>query len=125
MTDNWIGLLEKSLKEAARRGIEANSIVINENMVVVPSFFVRHYDTGKDRCTLHEMPRMICGLNVVLTKDELPDGYSFAVVEAPDHRIDRLKEFESIGMEPAELRKAAEIYRTIKETMKGEDDDGI
>lgn len=62
------------------------------------------------------LPTMFCGLNVYLTDDELPDGYSFAVFEGPD-RSDRLEQFESIGMEPDELRKAAEIYRAIKEVI--------
>lgn len=116
--NDWMDLVKQSIKEATRKGIEANSIIINENMVEVAPFVINHRMRGIDYHSFHEMPHMICGLNVILTKDELPDGYSFAVVEAPDHRIDRLKEFESIGMEPAELRKAAEIYRTIKKTMK-------
>lgn len=120
--NDWMNLVKQSIKEATRKGIEANSIIINENMVEVAPFIIDHCIRGIDFHSFHEMPRMICGLNVILTKDELPDGYSFAVIEAPDQRIDRLKEFESFGMEPAELRKAAEIYRTIKETMKGEDD---
>ena len=38
----------------------------------------------------------------------------FALVRGPSENS-RLAEFESIGMEPEELRKAAEIYRKIKE----------
>ena len=49
------------------------------------------------------------------TKDELPENYSFAVLEGPDTR---LAQFESIGMEPEELRKAAELYRRIKEVIE-------
>lgn len=99
-------LLYKSIEAACREGIEANSIVINENMVKVNE----HFNQEVRRL----FPPMICGLNVYWTKGELPDGYSFAVLEAPN-RSDRLAEFEAIGMEPDELKKAAEIYRYFKE----------
>lgn len=113
--DKWTELLLESIKEAERRGIEANSIVINENMVDVKSFGLDTNANGICHGVFHRFPRMICGLNVVLTKNELPDGYSFAICEAPMYATDRLKAFDDIGMEPEELAKAAEIYRTIKE----------
>lgn len=99
-------LLLKSIKRAVREGIEANSIVINGSMVKVNE----HFNPDVRRL----FPPMICGLNVYWSKDELPDGYSFAIFESP-HQSDRLAEFESIGMEPAELKKAAEMYRYFKE----------
>lgn len=99
--------IRKAVNQAFAEGIQANSIIINKNMVRVPEFFMQ-LPTGN----VVMMPKMICGLNVYLTKDELPDGYSFAVLERPN---DRLTEFESIGMEPDELRKAARIYRAIRE----------
>lgn len=95
-------------RQALAEGIQANSIVINSNMVRVPETWI------KTPIGVHMLPRMICGLNVYVTKDELPDGYSFAVLEGPENR---LAQFEAIGMEPSELRKAAEIYRNIKETI--------
>lgn len=96
--------------EAFKEGIQANSVLINTNMVRVsghPTRTIRGYSM---------LPTMFCGMNVYLTDNELPDGYSFAVFEGPD-KSDRLEQFESIGMEPDELRKAAEIYRAIKEAI--------
>ena len=96
--------------EAFKEGIRANSVLINTNMVRVSE----HPTRTVRGCSM--LPTMFCGMNVYLTDNELPDGYSFAVFEGPD-KGDRLEEFESIGMEPDELRKAAEIYRAIKEVI--------
>lgn len=93
-------------REAFKRGIVANSIVINENMCEVkPAWFAGYRGA-------YQLPPMICGMNLYFTKNELPDNYSFAVFEGPPNR---LAEFESIGIEPSELRKAAELYRKLKE----------
>ena len=81
---------------AMREGIKVNSVIINKNMVRVT-------------------PTLFCGLNVYLSDKDLPDGYSFAVFEGPENR---LAQFEAIGMEPDELRKAAELYRKIKEELE-------
>ena len=116
-TDNWIEaernrfyeLVKKATAQAMNEGIEANSIVINENMVRVPETWIR------TPLGARMLPRMICGLNVYLTTNELPNNYSFAVLEGPKNR---LAQFESIGMEPDELRKAAELYRRVKEVME-------
>lgn len=104
--ESFMTSVRKATEEALREGIKANSIIINDNMVRVPdSWFITPMGP-------RQIPAMICGLNVYLTPSELPDGYSFAVFEGPENR---LAKFESIGMEPDELRKAAEIYRKIKE----------
>lgn len=100
--------VQRATAYAMREGIRANAIVINENMVKVPDAWI------KTPMGARQLPRMICGLNVYLTTRELPDGYSFAVLEG---HANRLEQFESIGMEPDELRKAAEIYRKIKEVV--------
>lgn len=100
-------LIREAQIEAFRRGIKANSVIINENMVEVRPHGFESFNNYVD------IPPMICGLNVVLTKDELPEDYSFAICET-SHKH-RLQEFESIGMEPDELRKAAELYRKVKE----------
>lgn len=107
--DSFIKSIQKATAQAMAEGIKANSIVINENMVRVQDVWIRT-PLGA-RC----LPKMICGLNVYLTKDELPEGYSFAVLEGPNNR---LEQFESIGMEPDELRKAAELYRRIEEVIE-------
>jgi hypothetical protein len=65
----FYGKIAKARNEAVKRGIKANSIVINKNMVFVPGDYELY-------------PTMVCGLDVYVTKDELPDGYSFAVVES-------------------------------------------
>ena len=107
--DSFVELVQQATAQAIAEGIKANSIIINKNMVRV-----------QDSCTVLPydkvviLPRMICGLNVYWTKDELPQGYSFAVLEGP---TDRLAQFEAIGMEPDELRKAADLYRKIKESL--------
>lgn len=106
-----IDLAMEATKEALKEGIKANSIIINQNMCKVSETWFRD-GFGGAQC----IPPMICGLHAYFTKDELPDGYSFAVLEGPEHE-DRLKQFESIGMEPDELRKAAELYRCIQERM--------
>lgn len=98
------GLIIESIHHATREGIEANSILINKNMVRVPE------EIGR-------WPTMICGLNAYFTEKELPDRYSFAVFHNPNHPDERLAKFEAIGMEPDELRKAAEMYRAVKEVM--------
>lgn len=103
--ENIYELIKKSYQRALCEGIRANTIIINENMVKVSSFPFTFIDG------IRTIPDMICGMNVYFTKDELPKNYSFAICEGP---VNRLAEFESIGMEPDELRRAAELYRLVK-----------
>ena len=107
--ESFLDMVERARVTALQEGIEANSIVINKNMVRVKEF-----PLFEGRGFRH-MPAMICGLNVYFTKDELPPNYSFAVLKGPENR---LAQFEAIGMEPDELRKAAELYRKIREELK-------
>lgn len=107
--ERFFDLVKKATAQAMNEGIKANSIVINENMVRVPESWIYAPLVGA-----RMLPKMICGLNVYLTTNELPDNYAFAILEGPDNR---LAQFESIGMEPNELRKAAELYRRVKEVM--------
>lgn len=102
-----VDLIAKARKEALARGIEVNSVIINENMVEVPENWYH------DGFGTRSIPPMVCGLHAYFTKDELPDGYTFAVLKGPEYE-DRLKAFESIGMEPNELKKAADFYRRVK-----------
>ena len=106
---SFFEMVRKAQTEAFREGIKANTIVINKNIVKVNKFA---YLDGFDGVRITR--DMVCGMNVVLTEDELPDDYSFAIFEGPQ---DRLAQFEAIGMEPAELQKAADLYRKIKEEM--------
>lgn len=109
-TQCYIKTVREAHARAISEGIQANAIVINRNMVKVPETWV----AGTDGRTITSLPEMICGLNIIWTMDELPDNYSFALMAGYRDNA-RLAEFEAIGMEPEELRKAAEIYRKIKE----------
>ena len=93
---------------ALHEGIKANTLLINSNMVKVKPFV---WDNRM-------LPAMFCGMDAYVTKTDLPDGYTFAIFEN-EHRSDRLAEFEAIGMEPYELKKAAELYRIMKEKING------
>ena len=112
--DNPVREAQKSLekmildarREAFKKHIEVNSVIINTNMVEVPG------DLISDGSSIWGVPPMICGLYAYFTKDELPEGYSFAILKGPKHRT-RLEQFESIGMEPDELKKAAKLYRSV------------
>lgn len=104
-------LIKKSYQRALCEGIKVNTIIINKNMVKTNSFPFAFLDG------IRTVPPMICGLNVYFTENELPENYSFAILEGP---ANRLQEFESIGMEPDELRKAAEMYKKIKNILEGE-----
>lgn len=108
--ESFFEMVRKAQIEAFKEGIKANTIAINENMVKVEAFPF----SGIGGLGLRFAPTMFCGMNVVLTKDEFPDGYSFAVFEGSENR---LAQFEAIGMEPAELQKAADLYRKIKEVL--------
>ena len=109
--EKFFELVRKAQTEALKDGIKANTVFINENMVKVEAFPF----SGIGGLGLRFAPTMFCGMNVFLTKDELPDGYSFAVFEGSENR---LAQFEAIGMEPAELQKAADLYRKIKEAVE-------
>ena len=109
-TERFVEMVRKAHARAITEGIQANAIVINQNMVKVPETWAGGID-GRYAISL---PEMICGLNIIWTMDELPDNYSFALVAGYRNNA-RLAKFEAIGMEPEELQKAAEIYRKIKE----------
>lgn len=108
--ESFFQMVRKAQIHALKEGIEANTIVINKNIVKVNKFA---YGDGLGGIRITR--DMICGMNVVLTEDELPADYSFAIFEGPPNR---LAQFEAIGMEPDELRKAADLYRKIKEELE-------
>ena len=80
-------ILEK-IREAQRLAeieqIKANAIVINKNFVKTPKLYV--YNKG----TVSVLPPMICGLEMYFTDNELPDNYSFAILDAGQTERDRL-----------------------------------
>jgi hypothetical protein len=65
---------------AYRENIKANTIVINENMVKIKPFL------AQSGFMVHPSPPMLCGLNVYFDSKDLPDGYSFAVLEGAPRR---------------------------------------
>jgi predicted house-cleaning noncanonical NTP pyrophosphatase (MazG superfamily) len=68
--ENLFSLIEKAKAKAIQEGIKANTVVINENLVKVDAF--------------GGIPTMICGLDVGVSKEELPDNYLFSVIENPE-----------------------------------------
>ena len=83
LDDSWVELMKsihEAMDEAKKEGIKANSIVINENMVKVRPFL------AQSGIMVHPYPPMICGLNVYFDSKNLPDGYSFAVLEGVDRK---------------------------------------
>lgn len=94
-TDRYFEMVHKAHKQAFAMGIKVNSIAINENTVRVPETLI----PGLNRRELRMLPEMICGLNVIWTVDELPNNYSFVLVQSPS-KDTRLAKFEAIGMEP-------------------------
>ena len=64
-------LILDARNEATRKGIKANSIVINRGLVHIPE------EPGV-------YPEMICGLKCYLTSSELPEDYAFAVCHNPN-----------------------------------------
>lgn len=108
--DSFFDRVREAYNHAIQEGIEVNSIFINKNIVKVPAAWI-----SNGISSAIQLPPMICGLHVYLTENVLPKTYSFALTKGPS---DRLEQFESIGMEPDELRKAAEMYRRIKEVIK-------
>ena len=77
--DILMELIHQSIVEGVRRGIEADSVLINKNMVFVPGL-------------IGERLPMICGLNTYVT-EELPKGYTFGVLESqiPKTNADRIR----------------------------------
>ena len=101
------GIYEKILdayKQAIREDIKANAIVINKNLVKVPS----HWANIMGRYI--EIPTMICGLECYFVEDELPDNYSFAILEANKTQLDRIKEQAQIDATKNFLFKVESFY---------------
>lgn len=80
-------ILEK-IREAQRLAeieqIKANAIIINKNFVKTPKLYVHN------KGTTSVLPPMIYGLEMYFTDNELPDNYSFAILDAGQTERDRL-----------------------------------
>jgi hypothetical protein len=92
----------EAVKHAFKEGIKANSIIINKDFVRVKKAWINN------GFSYSELPDMICGLEVYLTDDELPDNYSFAVVEKPQTERERL-------IKKTKSDTAREIYKELFE----------
>ena len=68
----------EAIKEAVKREIKANTIVINERLIETQPFVFKHLNTYS------EFPPMICGLEAHIVKDQLPNEYGFAILENPN-----------------------------------------
>ena len=109
-TDGVLDDITKSLQdwvwEAYKKGIKeqivANTILIDKHFAKTNRIIVGNVD----------IPPMICGLEIKVT-EELPDGYSFALVEAPK------TERESI-IEKAKTEVAREIFEEIERLITNE-----
>lgn len=106
--DDIIGEATKSLadyvaearKVALQEQIKANTILIDEKFAKVNNL---HFCWGR---TIMDLPPMICGLEIYLT-DELPDGYNFALIEAPETERERI-------FRQAKSEAAKEIFEEIE-----------
>ena len=79
-------MVMEAVKHALKEGIKANSIIINKDFVRVKKSWVNN------GFSYSELPDMICGLECYLTDNDLPENYSFAVVEKPQTERERLIE---------------------------------
>ena len=79
-------MVMEAVKHAVKEGIKANSIIINKDFVRVKKSWINN------GFSYSELPDMICGLEVFLTDNDLPENYSFAVVEKPQTERERLIE---------------------------------
>ena len=93
-------MLAEAKAKALKEGIKANTVIIDEHFAKVNAF---DFVFGRD--VMH-LPPMICGLEVQVS-DELPDGYSFAVLEAPETERERL-------IRKAKSEVAREIFEEIE-----------
>lgn len=98
--DIW-DMIREAQALALKEGIKANSIVINNKFVKVPSVWVNIVGSPM------QLPPMICGLECYFTDNEFPNNYSFAVFEKPQTERERL-------IEKTKSDTAREILTLIK-----------
>ncbi|MBR2335828.1 MAG: hypothetical protein IKA62_06370 [Clostridia bacterium] len=102
-TKSLVDFIAEAKKTAIKENIIANTVIINET-------FAKTNDIGIvfGRSILH-IPPMICGLEVHIS-DELPDGYDFAVVRAPETERERI-------IKQANKKLAEEIFEEIEKVI--------
>ena len=86
----FMDAIKEAQNLAVKENIQANAIIINEKYVKVAPWAMQQATGG-----LNLMPPMICGLDMHFTIDELPDNYSFAILEKPK-RVDESNKTQSI-----------------------------
>lgn len=85
LTEDIVGDTSKSLIDwihearvkALHEGIKANTVMIDEHFAKVNGFYFSFNQS------IVSLPPMICGLQVYVTKEDLPDGYDFGLLEVP------------------------------------------
>ena len=93
-------LIIEARKTALKEQIIANTVIIDKTFAKVNDIY---FVIGGD--ILH-IPPMICGLEVRLT-DELPAGYDFALVEAPETEREKI-------IRTAKTEIASEIFEELE-----------
>ena len=85
--------INKAQKEAFKKGIEANSIILNENHTYVKSFYYSVCRLGMDiydTVQYQYVGPMIMGKKLFL--GPLPEQYDYALIQTPSLETKRLKE---------------------------------
>lgn len=86
-TNQLYKMIQEAQKKAFEEHINANMIIINENLIKVPQFTYGTNIGGFQHA--YSCPPMICGLEVHVTKDDLPKNISFSLVEG-SRQIDKI-----------------------------------
>lgn len=100
--NEFIKVVKESQRLAQIEKIKANAIVINTNYVKTPRLYSCEHNT------VSVLPPMICGLEVYFTDNELPENYSFAIMDCGQTERDRIAE-------TARYECAKEIYQELNE----------
>lgn len=88
--------IEDAICEARRFSIKANAVIISDEL-----YYSRLLTS--DGVFIHEVP-MICGLKVLLSKDELPEDTLFSVSYVSHLEPSEREELEQLRQENEELR---------------------
>lgn len=97
-------MIAEAKAKALKEGIKANTVIIDKHFAKVNAF-----DFVFGRAVM-SLPPMICGLEIQVS-DEFPDGYDFAVLEAPETERDRL-------VRKAKAEAAVKIFADVEVLLK-------